>query len=290
MKQLFIAVLSFVTATASFSQNIHLSDSVIYIDDKPVALYYKTVNESMPHYDMDIYSLKGNLLVQASVIKFNAPVAEFKPFYYYEIIFKDQQDTAAVYIEDEAFPIVFAKIMAAYKLIGNDKVSKAAVSKFKKTYPGFSLLDAKIKLFKDYLIETRRFDEQVIRDRSKPVTISHDRIIMQDGIKIGIIREEENLIAKDYNYSASQNSMATMINSNTFTHTRVDSKKKLIIYFTNGNKVDFERNYSDGEYSRQKEETGKSLYEISKTPKIVPGSFADQMLKKVCFLIEEYAL
>lgn len=288
MKFLFLTTLFCFAFAASRSQSIQLSDSVIYIDNKPVALYNKTVNESMPHYDMDVYGIKGNLLIQATVIKFNAPVAELKPFYYYEIIFNELKDTTAVYVEDEAFPIVFAKIIAQYKLISDDKIDKGGVLKFKQHYPGFINLAAKIKYYKDYLIETRRLDEQVVRDRSKPVTIYNDRIIMQDGVKIGTIREEENLITKDYftgtpqytNYGTTYNNVVTNVNT----------KKYLQAYFVNGSKVDFQKKYTEGQVSKQKEETGYSLYEISKPATIAPNSFADQLLKRVCFLIEEYAL
>lgn len=282
-----VALFCLVTITVH-SQNIQLSDSVIYIDDKPVALYNKSINKSILRYDMDVYNLKGSLLLQATVVKFNAPVAELKPFYYYEIVFTELQDTAAVYIEDEAFPIALAKIIAHYKLINNYKLDKSGVSKFKHNYPGFVNLDAKIKYFKDYLVETRRLKDQVVRDRTKPVIIYDDRIIIQDGVKIGTIREEENLITKDYftgspqytNYSTTYNNVLTNVNV----------KKYFQAYFVNGSKVEFQKKYTEGQVSKQKEETGYSLYEISKPSTLTPNSFADQVLKRVCFLIEEYAL
>lgn len=282
------AVYCWLTATVQ-SQDIQISDSVIYIDNKPAALYNKSINESMLRYDMDVYNLKGSLLLQATVVKFNAPVAELKPFYYYEIVFIELKDTAAVYIEDEAFPIAFAKIIAHYKLINNDKLDKSGVSKFKDNYIGFVNLDAKIKYFKDYLVETRRLNDQVVRDRTKPVIIYDDRIIMQDGVKIGTIREEENLITKDYFTGSPQYAnYGTTTYNNVLTN--VNSKKYFQAYFVNGSKVEFQKKYTEGQASKQKEETGYSLYEISKTAGLTPNSFADQVLKRVCFLIEEYAL
>ena len=54
-------------------------------------------------------------------------------------------------------------------------------------YKGNELLQSKIKEFETYLNENRYLNEQVVRDRTKPVTIVNNKVIMQDGKKIGLL-------------------------------------------------------------------------------------------------------
>lgn len=290
MRRTIVSALFVLSSLTGISQEVHLTDSVIFIDDKPAAFFYKAVNNSVPRYNMEVYSLKGGLLINATVVKFNPPVQELKPFYYYEIAFPNEHDTASVYIEDEAFPLALAKLIASYKLITNDQVSAVALSKFKETYTGIPALTAKIKEMEDYLDETRHFSEQIKRDRTKPVKIVNDKIIMQDGVKIGTVREVES-----YNTNYTQTTYVSQ-NSNRGSVTvpgdglRLSPVQKVMIFFVNGRQVDFENSNAYFDKSNLIEGSGKRLYDISKTKKITPGSYNDRVLKRVCYLIEEWAL
>src|SRR5205085_3726980 len=102
------------------------------------------------------------------------------------LIFKDQKDTIAIYHEGQAFTLELATILQKYHLLDGNKINNDSLSHFKKVYNGNALLLAKVKEFETYLNENRFFNEQVVRDRTKPVTIVNDRIIMQDGKRIGI--------------------------------------------------------------------------------------------------------
>ena len=62
------------------------------------------------------------------------------------------------------------------------------------------------------------------------------------------------------------------------------------IFFANGRKMDYKEMNSDYEKSKLREETGRSLYEISRPKDLPRGSYNDNLLRRVCFLIEEYAL
>jgi len=288
MKKYILTPLLLFILSVSLAQEVTLTDSVIYINSKPVALYYKELIASTPRYNMEVFSLAGNLLITAEVIKFNTPVDELKPFFYYELRFTLPADTIALYVEEEAFPLVLSKIIGRYNLISNNKIDDTALNKFKSTYPGITALTAKIKEIEDYLIETRKFNEQVKRDRSKPVKIINEKIIMQDGVKIGYFTEYLN-----YNVT-NQPIYATLVNSDApdkpkriiidyQTQTNIETK----IYFANGTEVQY-KSSNMGNRSRMKEETGKSLYEISKNKKMSGKSAS--LLSRACYLIENFAL
>jgi len=192
----YILTLSFAfLGLVSFAQDINLSDSVIYFDNKPVAYYVKELNESTPHYNVYIISMNKELLIAAQVVKFEAPVRELKPFYYYEVIFQKEKDTFSIYHEGQAFAVELASLMKQYKLLDGDKISRSSLFRFKKDYSGNASLKAKIKDYENYLDETRYFSEQTVRDRTKPVTIVNDKIIMQDGKKIGIVVTGTNTVS-----------------------------------------------------------------------------------------------
>jgi hypothetical protein len=191
----YILTLSFVfLGLVSFAQDINLSDSIIYFDNKPVAYYVKELNESTPHYNIYIISLNKELLIAAQVVKFEAPVRELKPFYYYEVIFQKEKDTFSIYHEGQAFSLELASLLKQYKLLDGNKISRNGLYKFKKDYQDNASIKAKIKDYENYLDETRYFSEQTVRDRTKPVTIVNDKIIMQDGKKIGIVVTGTNTI------------------------------------------------------------------------------------------------
>lgn len=191
MKKNILTLVSIFTSAALFSQEVTLTDTIIYFDKTPIALYHKTLSSSTPRYNIDVYNFSKDTLVTATIIKFDAPVDNLKPFYYYELVFPSITDTFSIYVEDEAFPLVLGKILRDYKLISNNNLDKTAVTNFKQTYPGGPALTARIKAVEDYLNETRNFYEQVERDRTKPVSISNGGNIMQDNKTIGRVRETE---------------------------------------------------------------------------------------------------
>ena len=277
----------------AFTQDVKLTDSVIYINDKPVAFYYKELNSSILKYNIDVTSLKNDYLIKAEVIKFNAPVDELKPFFYYELTFPAIADTFAIYLEDEAFPLALGKLIRDYKLISNDQLDRKAVANFKANYAGGPMLEAKIQAVEDYLDQTRYFYDQVKRDRTKPVTIINERVIMQDGVKIGTIHQFENLQISNQpiyvnqvksTYGKNDVPITTVSDYQTSTVTETQ------IFFANGRKMDYKEMNSDYEKSKLRKETGRSLYEISRPKDLPRGSYNDNLLRRVCFLIEEYAL
>jgi hypothetical protein len=303
MKKFLPALFACMVTGSLFAQDVRLNDSVIFINDKPVALYAKQLSKSPQRYNMEVYSFDDYVLIKAEVIKFNAPVAELRPFYYYELTFPPTADTFAMYIEDEAFPITLAKIIRDYDLISKNQVNKKNITRFISTYYGGPALTEKISSFEDYLVETRYFNEQVKRDRSKPVTIINDRIIMQDGVKIGLIAEYQNSTVSrksSYNepppmpvydssrFGVTQRFLAPEVITNT-TETE--------ILLENGRRVDDNRYYnswSKEEYFnksvQKKTASERSLYQVSKAANKRIGAGTDQLLLRVCSLIEDYAL
>jgi hypothetical protein len=297
MKKFLPAFFSIFITAMLFAQDVKLNDTAILINDKPIALYAITPGNAPKHNNMEVYSLDDYVLIKAEALKFNAPVAQLKPFYYYELTFPPTADTFALYMEDEPFAPVLAKIINDYKLIDKNELNKKNVSRFINQYPGGPALVAKVKSFEDYLNETRYFDEQEKRDRTKPVSIINNRVIMQDGVKIG-------LIVVNYNYSESKVPISvTRDTSNprkpavveydylTTTSTETD------ILFANGRKVQNLNYYNKWISEKAKKRQGspnatseKNLYQISIEANKNIGAVTDQYLMRVCALIEDYAL
>ncbi len=186
----YFAILGF--SATSNAQNVSLNDSVIYVDNTPVAYYVKALNETDLHYDVYIISLDKKMLLAAKVVKFEAPVKQLKPFYYYNIIMHATKDTFAVYHKGQAFTQELAELIQKYNLIQNNSISKKNWYNFKHSYDGNAALKLKIRDYENFLNERKFFNEQVLRDRSKPVTIVDDKIIMQDNKKIGLIVPPKN--------------------------------------------------------------------------------------------------
>ncbi len=288
MKKVISTLLTICVTAVLFAQDVRLNDTIIFIGNQPVAQYSKALCKSTPCYNMEVYSFDDYVLIKAEVIKFNAPVAELKPFYYYELTFPPTADTFAVYIEDEAFPIVLAKIIRDYDLINKNELNRKNVTRFIAQYYGGPALTAKIKSVEDYLNDTRHFNEQVIRDRTKPVSIINDRIIMQDGIKIGLIVENKNYtvtnrpagIAVDKSSNGKTMTMVTDQIINAATETQIQMSNERV--------VDNSRYHSRG-FSTEKSNE-KNLYQVSKAALKKSDSYSDQLLMWVCFLIENYEL
>jgi hypothetical protein len=177
-------LLCFIAATSASAQDVRLNDSVIFINDKPVALYAKTLNSGTPGYNMEVYSFDDYVLIKAEAIKFNTPVTELEPFYYYELTFPPTGDTFAIYFENKTLPLELAGMIKDYDLIYKNQLNKKNVSRLIASYQGGQALNNKIRSMLDYLDTTRNFNVQVERDRTMPVNII-DNNIMQDGFIIG---------------------------------------------------------------------------------------------------------
>lgn len=297
MKLFLTTLLICLAAPALYAQDLRLNDSVIFINNKPIALYAKELSNSPQRYNMEVYSFSDYVLIKAEVIKFNAPVAELKPFYYYELTFPPTADTFAIYIEEEAFPLVLAKIIRDYNLISKNELIPKNVSRFISHYYGGPALLAKIRSFEDHLNETRYFNEQVVRDRSKPVTIINDRVIMQDGVKIGLITENKNFTVtnRPAGIAVDKSSYGQTIVS--VTDQVINTSTETVILLYNGRRVDNLRYYTAWSREDPKNKTAqstiaaeKNLYQVSKAANKNIGNYTDQLLMRVCFLIEDYSL
>jgi hypothetical protein len=187
MKKLVLILFTVLGNSSITAQDINVADSVIYFNNKPVAYYVKTLNETDLHYNVYIISLDMKLLLTAQVAKFEAPVQELKPFYYYYLIVENEKDTSAIYYKGQAFDIELATLLKTYNLLNGNKINTTAWLKFKTTSKEHYDFINKITEYQVYLNETRNYSAQVKRDRTKPVTIVNERTIMQDGVKIGIL-------------------------------------------------------------------------------------------------------
>lgn len=188
-KFLLLIIISFRVLTTT-AQEINISDSVIYFDKTPVAYYVKEMNQTNPHYNVYIISMDKKMLIAALVTEFEAPVEELKPLYYYNLIFhneKNERDTVAIYHEGQSFIPELVSLIKSYGLLKGNKINQDSLDLFKQKYEGNAQLIGKISEFETYLNSTRFFNEQVVRDRTKPVIIINENIIMQDGKKIGFI-------------------------------------------------------------------------------------------------------
>jgi hypothetical protein len=282
----------FITAVL-FAQDVRLNDSVIFINNKPVAQYAKTSGNSTPRYNMEVYSFDDYVLIKAEVIKFNAPVAQLKSFYYYELTFPPTADTFAIYLEEESFPLVLAKIIRDYDLINKNELNKKNVTRFIHEYYGGPALVAKVKSFEDYLNETRYFNEQEKRDRTKPVTIINDRVIMQDGVKIGLIAVNKNYQESKVPISVTRDTSNPRKPAVVAYDYITTSSTETAILFANGRKVENPDNYyrwNSGNFKKNGGSTKSNLYQISKEANKKIGNSSDEYLLYVCALIEDYAL
>ncbi|HMI79018.1 MAG TPA: hypothetical protein VK484_09490 [Ferruginibacter sp.] len=278
MKKYLLFLTAVFTTSFLFAQHTRLSDSIIYIDNKPAALYKKTFSESVLRYDMEVFSFKHELLIKAEAMKFDAPVPELKPFFYYELIFPSIKDTFSIYLEDEAFPLVLGKIISDYQLIQADALNRRGYRNFKNTYPGGPALTAKIKSVIEYLNNTRDFKVQVQRNRTMPVSIVNNRVIMQDGIKIGNL-SFGTALAPEFNATIfnSSNQIQEIFQVFLPNKTAIDLAK----LGGGANRVTFDQN---------KYEHGESLYKRSIAVKNSYSSYEEYLLRRICYLIANYAL
>lgn len=293
MKIFLLPVLLLCSIMPAISQEVLLKDSIIYINNNPAAIYSTAISNGMQRYNVTIHTLNGKTAIEAELIAFTAPVKELRSFFYYELRFPMIPDTFSLYHDGEAFPLALAKIMADYRLLKDNKIDTGAVNYFKKVYPGGTTLQARINDVTDYLNVTRNFDEQVIRDRTKPVSIINDRIIMQDGIKIGYINSIQNI--KETNipiYGTGQKSAygQAPVNYTYIADYVMKITEETEIHFPNGRKIERDRVRNNYFSWNKKGETGYTLFEISKKRKYKVGSGSENLIRWICFLIEDYDL
>ncbi|MEO7306620.1 MAG: hypothetical protein ABIR78_14210 [Ferruginibacter sp.] len=288
MKKILHTLLTCFIAVCTTAQDVRLNDSVIFINNKPVALYAKGLNSSAPHYNMEVYSFDDYVLIKAEVIKLDAPVIELEPFYYHEITFPPTADTLAIYIEDEDFTRVMAKLISDYDLISKNGLNRKNVTRFINEYYGAYAFRAKLKSIENYLNETRHFNEQVKRDRTKPVTIINDKIIMQDGVEIGFVSmlESAQVVTVPSSIYDPSDPLKTFPKA---PYETIKYSRERQVFLANGSKVYISSLYYDKEKALKKNiGTGKSLYEISKIKDNI--NYSEFLLKSICFYIENYAL
>lgn len=293
MKIFLLPVLLHCSIMPAISQEVLLKDSIIYINNNPAAIYSTAISNGMQRYNVTIHTLNGKTAIEAELIAFTAPVKELRSFFYYELRFPMIPDTFSLYHDGEAFPLALAKIMADYRLLKDNKIDTGAVNYFKKVYPGGTALQARINDVTDYLNVTRNFDEQVIRDRTKPVSIINDRIIMQDGVKIGYINSIQNI--KETNipiYGTGQKSAygQAPVNYTYIADYVMKITEETEIHFPNGRKIERDRVRNNYFSWNKKGETGYTLFEISKKRKYKVGSGSENLIRWICFLIEDYDL
>jgi len=269
-------------SSAATAQQIHLTDTVILFDQKPVANYYTELNKPSQQYNVEVYSLTDQYLIKAEVLKFTAPVDQLRSFYYYEMTFPATGDTLTLLPGDEAFPIVLAKMIRDYKLIEANNLDKAGIGKLKNSCPAVQALRVKIQEQMNYLNQTRYFDEQVVRDRTKPVVLLNNRVIMQDGKKIGTIAEFENLQVT--NQSMQIQPLGSESDFNLLKAMRAQ------IYFENGRRLNYANDYNLLDKGLSKGQRGYALYVRSVDKNMVPRSYSDDLLQRICYYIEDYAL
>jgi hypothetical protein len=288
-----LSILILGVSSVGFTQDVQLANATIYFDNKPVALYTTSISKNLPRYNVEVSTLNGMPVIKAEVIEFAAPVTELKPFYYYELQFPTINERFSIYYEGEAFPMALAKLMAEYKLIAGDAIDTAAVKHFKETYEGRFALMARIFKMIDYLNLTRNFDDQVSRDRTKPVTILNERVIMQDGVQIGTINTNTNYKETSIPiYAPIQ--VATfgkpVVNQTYVADHVITGSTETEIHISNGHNLDIRHIRNDFSSVSKNSGTGYHLFQISQKDNYPLGSGSEDLLHWICFLIEDYDL
>lgn len=292
MKKLIFSVFFAFTGLVVSAQEVTITDSVIYFDYTPVAYYVKELNKTSPHYDVYIISLNKKLLIAAQVMEFEAPIRELKSFHYYNLIFQNEKDTFAMYHEGQSFILELASLLKEYKLLDKNTINKIALVRFKKKYNGNTLLLSKIKEYETYLNENRFFNEQTLRDRTKPITIVNDKIIMQDGKKIGLI-----VTRTSFSSGGATTTYTKIINPNGETGVQIDTHEKQDnipnkvyseILLPSNRTVSTAGVIIESKYRKNKTYKTLSLYDISFP--LLKESRNDDLLWYVCELVNNYLL
>lgn len=262
-----------------YSQNLVLVNDVLYNNNQVVAFLKKEVNAGNPFADIRLYNVQKKNIINAVVKKMKAPVRELKSFYYYDIIFPELNDSLSLYYDKEAFSIHFAEIINKYHLIVNGQLNLNGITNFKKQYSQ-QALSAKIEAMRTYLNDTRNYNHQVERDRTKPIYLFNERSIMQDSVVIGYFNITD--IPVNLDKAATQNPLQRV-------DFMINPRQKVEIRMTDGTVV--ENRYLQEYFSTmRKKDVGYELFIKSKPPKMSMANRYVILLGLACCLVENYAL
>lgn len=281
------------------AQRITLNDSVIFSDNKPYALYISFPNSFSALPNTDIFNLDGSYAVETVLLEFPALVRELKPFFYYEIRFPVTGDTLSVIYDGTDFTRHLAEQVVGFRLLpGSDESeNRAAVENFRNQYTGVHSYQEKIKETKNFLNYTRNFDLQAVRDRTKPVSLVNNRVIMQDGVIIGIINLAKDLSQTNMALQSpvsrpratGRGSFSTI--STTDYETRVKTESE--ISYPGGlplQRAAIGRISDHYTNINNPKEIGYQLFSISRKKKYKSGEGEDFLIRYLCFLVEDYRL
>lgn len=280
----------------TYAQVITLNDSVIFSDAKPAAFYISQPNSFSTLPNTDIFTLDGSYAIEAVLFEFAAPVRELKPFYFYQLRFPATRDTISIFYDGKDFPRHLAEQAIKYQLLpGKDeRVNKEAIMQFREQYSGIGVLGKKLEEIKSFLNYTRAFNLQVVRDRTKPVTLVNNRKIMQDGVMIGTINLAKDLTQTNAALqSPTQRSRVSGMGSfstisTTDYETRIKNESE--IFFLNGVQVktlSLSDHYTN---INNKKEIGYELFALSRKKNYNTGEGDDFLIRFLCFLIEDQRL
>lgn len=263
----------------SYSQDLVLVNDALYNNNQVVAFLKKEVNAGNPFADIKLYNLQKKNIINAVVKKLKAPVRELKSFFYYDIIFPELNDSFSLYYDKEAFSIHFAEIINRYHLIENGQLNLNGVANFKKQYSQQALSE-KIDAIRTYLNDTRNYNHQVERDRTKPVYIINERSIIQDSVVIGYFNITD--VPVNLDKVATQNPIQRV-------DFMINPEQKVEIRMTDGTVV--ENRYLQEYFSTmRKNDLGYELFINSKPPKLSMANRYVVLLGLACCLVENYAL
>lgn len=278
------------------AQVITLNDSVIFSEGRPAAFYISQPNSFSTLPNTDIFTLEGNYAIEAVLFEFAAPVRELKSFYFYQLRFPATLDTLSILYEGNNFTRHLAELAIRYQLLpGKDeKANQAAIRAFREQYSGITMLEKKLEDIKSFLHYTRAFNLQVVRDRTKPVTLVNNRKIMQDGVMIGTINlamdlTQTNAALQSPSQRARPSGMGSFSTiSTTDYETRI--KNEAEIFFLNGVQVktlSLSDHYTN---INNKNEIGYGLFALSKKKTYKIGEGDDFLIRFLCFLVEDHRL
>lgn len=206
-------------------------DSTIEIDNHPVALYKRTVNNLMPRYDYTVFNEQGQVLIEARAKIYPPPVQELKSFYYYDVVFPASQDSISVFFDGTLFIERLASFIDEYKLISNGKVDEKAQAKFWEVYDQKDLIEELEERIK-FLNEKRFLDQQVKRDRSAKIEVKDNGNIFQDGKRIGYVtnyKEDERYYSRIEVFLSNNVMVAQRKKDSSFFLTNADNAKHLYL-------------------------------------------------------------
>lgn len=169
----------------SFAQSIELLNNVVYENKKPIAYFSKLLYKNNPDNVTGLYVYNSQKKLIASVVPklVSVPLSDIKPFYYHHISFLRTNDSLLIYPE-EALSLHIFKIIKDYRLIHDGEIDSSSLSRLLTSYDRSSFVQ-KMSPVWQHLYNLKQFGNQVKRDRSKPVYLVNEAVIMQDSIKVG---------------------------------------------------------------------------------------------------------